>query len=482
MTEALTAPTKPKRPPAKYRSDSEFLAPAIEIIETPPSPVHIYFLWFICALFVVAAVFSYFGRIDIIATAQGKLQPVGRVKVIEPVETGRVAAIRVSDGADVEEGEALVELDRTSTEADARAAESERNSARAEALRRRAAFDAAQARQFTPPPALAWPDDIDANLREREERVLNADLAQLDATLTSLDSQFAQKTAERDQLTRTVETQKTLIATLQERVDMRATLLKSSSGTKSSVIDATEALNQQQTQLSIQQTELTRAAGALVIIRRAYDKEIQTFLAAQAQKLDDAERAATDAGERLAKARARTDNLTLRSPIAGRVQSSVITNKGQVLASGQEVMRIVPHSPKLVIVSYVLNRDIGFITVGQEAVVKVESFPYTRYGGVTAHVVRIARDAIPAPDASLLEGDPTHSTRALGYAGAERLQNLVFAVELETTTPSMLIDGVYQPLTSGMAVTVEFKTGVRRLIEYVFAPLMETTSRAMRER
>ena len=73
--------------------DREFLAPALEILETPPSPVHVAFLWIICALVVTALAWAYFGRVDIIAAAQGKFQPMGQVKVVEPLETGKVEAI-----------------------------------------------------------------------------------------------------------------------------------------------------------------------------------------------------------------------------------------------------------------------------------------------------------------------------------------------------------------------------------------------------
>ena len=174
--------------------------------------------------------------------------------------------------------------------------------------------------------------------------------------------------------------------------------------------------------------------------------------------------------------------MTLRSPIDGRVQSSVITNVGQVVTSGQEIMRIVPQDSKLEIEAYVLNRDIGFVSVGQEAVVKVELFPFTRYGSIRAHVIRIAKDAIPAPDASAIEGDPARSSAVSGFAGGERTQNLVFAVVLKPDVASIIVDGVEQPLTSGMSVSVELKTGARRLIEYIFSPLVEVASRAMRER
>ena len=166
MTEALRgiAPLKPPGPPAVAgpgrslaapprngsMSDREFLAPALEILETPASPVHVAFLWIICALVVVALVWAYFGRIDIIASAQGKFQPTGRVKVIESVETGRVAAVHVTNGSAVHSGDVLLELDRSAAEADIAAARDELASARAETLRRRTELSAARARAFSP--------------------------------------------------------------------------------------------------------------------------------------------------------------------------------------------------------------------------------------------------------------------------------------------------------------------------------------------
>ena len=498
MTEALRgiAPLKPPGPPAvaapsrsvaaparnRATSDCEFLAPALEILETPASPVHIAFLWIICALVAVALVWAYFGRIDIIASAQGKFQPTGRVKVIESVETGRVAAVHVTNGSAVHGGDVLLELDRSAGEADVAAARDELASARAETLRRRTELSAARARAFSPAPAVDWVDDVAQALREREDRVLAADLGQLAATLASFEAQRAQKTAERDMLEQTIVSQKKLVATLQERVDMRTKLVEAQAGAKAAVIDATETLEYQLTQLRMQEGQLASLSTGLDVIARDSEKAVQSFLSEDAQKLSDAERRVEDASQRLAKAQATVDHLTLRAPIAGRVQSSVIVNVGQVVTSGQEIMRVVPEDSKLEIEAYVLNRDIGFVHVGQEAVVKVESFPFTRYGSIKARVTRIAKDAIPSPDASAIEGDPARAPNASGFAGAERTQNLVFAVVLEPDNSSILVDGVDQPLTSGMAATVELKTGARRLIEYVFSPLVEVASQAMRER
>jgi hemolysin D len=463
-------------------SDREFLAPALEILETPASPVRIAFLWTICALVAVGLSLAYFGRIDIIATAQGKFQPTGRVKVIQPVETGRVVAIHVANDSSVKAGEVLIELDTSAAEADVRAARADLVSAEAESLRRREALAAARANAFSPVPAIAWPEDIGPDLRAREERVLSADLGQLAATIASFDAQKAQKTAERDTLAHTVATQKNLVATLKERVDMRSKLLEQQAGAKSAVIDATETLQYQETQLAVQEGQFASATTGLEIVARDTEKAVRTFLSDQAQKLDDAERKAEEDRQRLAKAEATVDHLTLRAPIVGRVQSSIITNTGQVVTSGQEIMRIVPQDSKLEIEAYLLNRDIGFVHVGQEAAIKVDSFPFTRYGSIKAHVVRIAKDAIPSPDATAIEGDPARPSNASGFAGGERTQNLVFAAVLKPEVSAIQVDGAERPLTSGMAASVEIKTGSRRLIEYLFSPLVEVASRAMRER
>jgi hemolysin D len=497
MTEAVRPPesTPPEKapvspPPADprpgsgrgRREDNEFLAPALEILETPPSPVRIAFIWIISAFVVVAIAWAYIGHVDIIAVAQGKFEPTGRVKVIEPVETSKVEAIHVVNGDSVKAGDVLVELDRSSAEADRRAASEGLASARAENIRRRAALDAAKARHFDTIDPIQWPDNVPEALRRREERVLSADIGALAATLASYQAQLVQKTAERDKLIETIATQKNLVSTLQQRVDMRTTLMQTKSEAKSAVIDATETLQYQITQLAMQEGQLASATPGLDVIQREADKTIETFASDNAQKLDESERQVEDLAQRVAKADAAIDHLTLRSPIDGHIQASVITNVGQVVQSGQEIMRVVPENSAMEIEAYVLNRDIGFIQIGQEAVVKVESFPFTRYGSIKAHVTRIARDAIPEPDANAIEGDPARATQQSGFAGAQRTQNLVFAVALEPEVTTISADGEKVPLTSGMSVSVEIKTGSRRMLEYVFSPLVEVSARAMKER
>lgn len=466
--------------PGADSPDREFLAPALEILETPPSPIGLAFVWLICALAAAGLAGASFGRLDIVASARGKLQPTGRVKVVEPLETGRVAAIGAANGALVRAGDTLVELDRPEAEAEMRTASAERAAAEAEIVRRKAALAAAGARAFSPP-KVDWPAALDAHLCAREERVLAAGLGELAAAVASLDAEGAQKAAERAKLEQTIATQKALVATLKERVDMRTRLVEEKAGARAAVIDATETLQYQITQEAKQEEELASLTAGRAMIEREIDKAVESFMSDEADKLEAAEQRAEGDEQRVAKAAAGLDRLTLRAPIAGRVQSSVIANVGQVVRSGEEVMRIVPEDAGLEIEAYVLNRDIGFVHPGQAATVKIDAFPFTRYGAIAAHVTRVARDAIPAADAAEIEGDPARASAAAGFAGAERTQNLVFPVTLAPDATTIRIDGADQPLTSGMAATVELKTGSRRMIEFLLAPLFQVTG-ALRER
>jgi len=475
--------TAAAQPPKPHRDDQEFLPADLAILETPPSPVRMAFILLICAFVVVALAWCWFGRIDIIAVAQGKVQPAGRVKVIEPLETGKVAAIRVENGSHVKAGDVLIEMERGDAQAEEAGAAAALASYRAEAARRRAALDAANQQQLSPVATIAWTEDIPAANRTREEQVLSGDLAQLASALASLDAQAQQKEVARDRMNATILAQEDLIATLKERVDMRSTLANSGSGSKAALIDAMETMKYQQTVLQTQKGQRDDAMATLNVLTRERQKIIDAFTADNSQKLAEAQRQADDFEQKLAKARLKSGRMTLSSPIDGVVLGLSVTTVGQVIATGDEIMRIVPEDATLEIECYLANKDVGFVKPGQTAVVKIESFPFTRYGTLSAQVRRVAHDAIPEPDAQQAEGDPSKTNKQDKlFAGAQRTQNLVFSVTLTPNKTVMNVDGQIVPLTPGMAVSVEIATGNRRILEYLFSPLVEVGSEALRER
>ncbi len=107
----------------------------------------------------------------------------------------------------------------------------------------------------------------------------------------------------------------------------------------------------------------------------------------------------------------------------------------------------------------VLNKDVGFVKAGQAVEVKVDAFPYTRYGTLQGEVVHVSRDAIK-----------------------DEQQGLVFPTRIRLKHTSIAVDEQWMPLQAGMSVTTEIRTGDRRVIDYLLSPIQQYQSEALRER
>ena len=472
----------PPRRPRLSRGDHEFLPAALEILETPLSPIRGSMIMTICALAVVALVWSYNGQVDIIATAQGKIQPVGRTKTIQPIATGKVARVAVENGRRVHAGDILLSLDTAEMLADESALEAALAAETAEALRRTTALALAAKRTVDAVPTIAFGTDVPPEVGDREQRVLGRDMAQLASAVGSLAAEAAEKTAERSRLTGTIAAQAALVDTLKERVDMRTTLEASKSESRAKVIDALELMQTQAATLASERGQIGEIDAGLDRIQRDIDKAYAGFSAETAQKLAETERLMDENAEKLAKARIKTAEMTLRSPIDGTVSGLAVSSLGQVVAVGEQVMQIVPQDATLEIECYLPNGDIGFVRKDQKAVVKIESFPFTDYGTIDAAVERVAHDAIPQPDADQREQNPAAAAKDTMFGGAQRTQNLVFPVTLTMDRTTIRSDGTDVPLVPGMAVTVEIKTGTRRILSYLFSPILQVATTALRER
>ncbi|MGQ5720580.1 HlyD family type I secretion periplasmic adaptor subunit [Pseudochrobactrum asaccharolyticum] len=470
------------------RADHEFLPAALEILEKPASPVRIAFLWFICILATVALLWTWFGTFDIVATAQGKVQPAGRVKIVQSLETGKTKSVPVMNGMQVKSGDMLIELDDTEIRAEEIAAIAGLNAFKAEVARREAVLSVISDWQkhniwitSRTLPVLSFPlsSDIPDYINKREQKIYQADLSQLSSSLNNLNAQRIQKQAEIESLANAVTAQKALVATLAERVTMRSSLAQSKTGSRAHVIDALQQQQEATTTLTTQMGQLNAARAALNATTSEAAKFIDSFVADNAARQSEAARRIDELEQQVVKAEKRRKSMIIRSPIDGTVQASAVNTTGQVVTTGTELMRIVPKNSPLEIEAYLPNRDIGFVKAGQEAVIKVEAFPFTRFGIIKGEVFRIATDAIPEPDAQQLEGSATKELNSLIPTGnAQRMQNLVFPI---TVTPGQKTAGQIINLDPGMTVTVEVNIGKRRILEYLFSPLLEITSQAMRE-
>ncbi len=465
-------------------ADREFLPAALEIVETPPSPIAIALLWFICLLFSSALAWSYFSSLDIHAIAQGKIQPRGRSKVVQPMEPGKITAVFVENGTSVKAGDVVAELDPTETAADQEAIRQDLGAAQGEIIRRIEAIEQGRREATAPVKELAFPSEVDASVQARERRVLVADINQLASVLQSLQSQFVEKQAQLQRLRLSIETREKLLLLLKERVDTRQQIDDHNHGYRSKVVDALQEYVREQANLIGEKGQAIEAEAALRSLERKMEQARTEFVADQSQKLAETERKRDRLTQELVKARTKSRRTRLTAPIDGTVQQLAVTTVGQVVSSAQSLMTIVPFENTLEIEAMILNQDIGFVANGQTAVVKVEAFPFTRYGTLDAKVLKVSREAVDEREASGL-ADPAGAGRSSGTYGANqqpRGQTLVFPAIISIDTRSIMIDGREVPLSAGMVVSVEIRTGQRRMIDYLLSPLREVTSKAGHER
>lgn len=201
-----------------------------------------------------------------------------------------------------------------------------------------------------------------------------------------------------------------------------------------------------------------------------------------ADQMNEAQSKSDQIGQQFQKDRSHTENLTIHSPVDGTVQALAVTNVGQVANVGGTLMTIVPDARKVEVEALVSDRDMGFVRIGQDVVVKVRAYPFTRYGVLHGIVSKVARDSINSREAAE-DTDTSTSSKSPDQAPLPHVQDLVYPVLIDITGHDVIdVDGVKTLVRPGMAVEVEIKTASRTVLEYLLSPIRQTISEAGHER
>jgi hemolysin D len=494
--------------PKRLADEAAFLPAALSLQETPVHPAPRRLAIAICALFTIAVLWSVLGQLDIVAVAQGRVIVSERTKTIQPLEAGVVTRIAVRDGDTVTAGQVLVELDATAARADhgsvaeqLRAAEAElaRSTALLTALAsgRAPMVDAALASGRAPmvdaalasgrAPVAGAPSANDsargasASSAANPDRsaptaadaaTLMAEWADLTAKLAQLDAEQQRRAAEAATVREAVAKLETMLPMARQReADMQA-LAEQGFVNRHAGQDRTRERIELERDLALQQARLaeSRAAQAEGEARRA------AFIAETRRTLRDRQAQARLQRDQLAQQHDKTEHrerLTrLTSPVDGTVQQLAVHTPGGVVTPAQVLMVVVPRtrgeagvetadgSPSGVSAEVVLeNKDIGFIRVGQRARIKLETFPFTRFGTLDATVIRVSADAVP-----------------------DERRGAVFLATLQLDQPTIEVGGRPIALAPGMNLTAEIKTGQRRVIDYLLGPIEAATAQSLKER
>ena len=480
-------------PPKREQDEREFLPAHLELTETPLSAAPKWIARLVILFALIALLWAIFGKLDIVAVAQGKTSLGGRSKTIQALETAVVERINVKDGQTVKKGDVLIELAGIGSDSDYnRSLEALRaaylNKWRSETLL------AAIENGHSPKLSSSIDTGKQVNNHEDTKQVASAPQGlQAASETTSLKQQIIasipqsaiieaqtlvlnqyQAWSTKDQQLASVKEQRKaertstqaqinkLAAMTQiegQRVSDYRELVAQDYLAKHSLLEQESKYIQAKNDLASQQSTLQQIAQA---IKQAEDERTLNTQTIKRDTLDVLRQANEQIGQlepEAAKAEQRKQLLTLTAPVDGTVQQLAMHTIGGVVTAAQPIMVIVPSEDKLEIEAIVPNKDIGFVQVGQEVVVKIESFPYTRYGYLTGKVKTVSFDAVENKD--------------LG---------LVYTAIVSLDKDTLNIDGKPVRLDAGMNATAEIKTGKRSVISYLLSPLQTKVDESLRER
>ena len=434
-------------------------------METPPSPLGRATAVSIVLLFCAALAWTCWGTIDIVASAPGKIVPSGRTKVVQPFETGVVRSIRVQDGQTVKAGDVLIELDPTVNAADRDHLQSDLLAEQLNIVRLRAAFAGGD----DPLSDFTAPADAHPSLVATQRQLLLNQVAEYRAKVAALARQQAQKEAEHA----------TTAAAIQQRVDIRKTLMDKELGSKLSYFEILQLLLEQQEELGVQRSHRQEAEAAIAAIRETRRQAEAEYRRTVADDLAKAEQKANGLAQDLIKAEQKTRLQQLTAPVDGVVQQLAIHSVGGVVTPAQTLLIVVPTDSRLEIEAMVSNRDIGFVRQGQEAEIKIDTFNFTRYGLLHGQVLTVSPDAVIRDRQQDRPKDRPLGTQ--NDTSEPNGQELNYSARISLDRTQMQIEDRMVNLSPGMAVTVEIKTGSRTILNYLLSPLLRYRQETLRE-
>jgi hemolysin D len=450
-----------------------FLPAALEIVETPPSPLGRAIAISIAALFSIAFAWSCIGTVDIVATATGKIVPNGGTKAVQPFETGVVRAIGVRDGQIVKAGDVLIELDSTMSGAELGRIKSGLQAAQLDAARLQAALSADGDHQA----AFHPPAGVPANIVEMHRRFLASQVAEQDAKLSAIDSQITQKEAERATTKATIDKLVATLVPLQQKVDIREQLVQKELASKLTYLTEYQQLLEHKEEIAVQQSRYEEASAAVASLMETRVKTVAENQRSLLADLAAAKQKASDLSHDAVKAEQRTNLQTLRAPVDGMVQQLSVHTVGGVVTSAQTLMLVVPAGSGLEIEAVIPNRDIGFVAPGQDVAIKIDTFNFTRYGLLQGKLLSVSQDAVTR------NSQRANAERSQSSAESEpQGQELVYSARISMDRDYMNVDDKRVNLAAGMATTVEIRTGTRRIISYLLSPLMRYRHESLHER
>lgn len=439
------------------RLQYEFLPAAEEIVETPAAPLGALVVWLVTLLLIVALAWSYFGRIDIVAVANGKISTEGSTKIIQPAISGVVTSINVHEGQRVKKGETLLALDKTTAEKDVATASQSLNTARVERdILRRLAVGGNTDDIIN---NADLPDEAKAMLRQfaSSQTALSAARQQaVNGMISNYQQQLQFNQQAKNQLETNAQNLKNRKAEIEKQLPNANPVDKLRLQNELTSID--QRITSADSAVLGQNQQLLQSQSALTQAQNQSQTQTAEINSAFSNQIITTEKRIIELENNLVKAKQILAQTTITAPVDGTVLSLTVKTIGGVVNTGQQLAQIVPEKVPLYVDAALDNQDVGFVKPGQRVVVKVATYPFQRYGYLEGTVENISPDAIQ-----------------------DDKKGLIYKAKIKLNDDKSSKQNQLK-LLPGMSVSAEITTGQRRIIEFFLDPLMAKADESLKVR
>ena len=405
------------------------------------------------ALIGLFLIWALFARLDEVSVAAGEVIPQGKIKTIQHLEGGIIDEIYVHDGDLVRPDTPLLQINLGQASGNKQDAQ-----VRLDGLmltRARLEAEAAGRDLVLPPDIAARQPAVVQAVKATHEARLNEFLA----TKAVLDNQVRERTHDVTEVDAKLQATEADLKLSRERLGMSADLLKEGLTSRMEHSQLQSHVEQLSGEAASLRSALPRARVALMESQdRARELSLKFAREAQEQ-LVETELNIARTTEMLTTASEQAGRSTIKSPITGIVKNMRYHTIGGVVRPGEPIMDIVPSEDALVIEAKLNPVDRGFVRAGQKATVKIDTYDYSRYGGIEGEVISVA------PDSTIPESGQPFFRVVVGvsktYLG-EQNEGLVMA--------------------PGMGATVDIHTGTKSVMTFLLRPVLKLKAEAFRER
>lgn len=439
----------------------DFAPGLLSIQESPPARLPRAVMYTVAVLFVILLFWAIFGRLDIIASAEGRLVPETYIKIVQPSDAGIVQEILVREGEQVQQGQVLMRMDTRLARADAKTIANDL-ALRSLQLRR---IDA----ELTDTPLTREPGDPDDLFRQiesqyRDHRQSYADVRE--------QAQQALKKSQReyDSATEVLTKLQQITPILRQQADSYADMGRDGYVSQMTVQDRQRDYLEKSQDLRAQRATVASLEAAVNQARKQLDQIASKYRSDLQNERVEAGGQHRKLEQDWLKQEHKTGLLELKAPQSGVVKDIATHTIGTVVSPGTVLLTIVPEHEPLVAEIMIRNEDVGFVYVHQQVKVKLAAYPFDEYGMLDGEVTRIQADS----DSDAQARDSTNDRQApptLSYKAIVSLNSQILEAE-----------GRQMKLVPGMQVVAEINQGSRTVMKYLLSPVRKTLDESGRER